>query len=281
MKQYVLGADVGGTNTKVGIAEIDKDIKILFSFNFQSQKLKSVTPAINFVLSLANAKHMDVKKACIAGAGPVKAGKLKLIHLNKTLDKKNILKKTSLKKLKLLNDFEAIGYGLEKNNCLIIGAGTGLGMAVVKNNKVIATEKGHTLFEPEDELDKRLATYIKKIRKIRKLEYEDLLSGEGLENIYRFIKKKSKSAEYISKHKNREKAAWQTFELFAEYYARAINDFAKQAKVHDVYIAGGIIRKNKDVLKKEIKRHLDNISVFIVNEENMGLLGACKVASRL
>jgi glucokinase len=268
--KFVLGGDIGGTNTILAIAGVKKKkIDLLFILYFQSQKLRSLIPALNKTLALASEKGIRVSDACIAGAGPVKKNKIKLTNVKWNISKKEILKKTSLKKLKLLNDFEAIGYKLNKKDALIIGAGTGLGVSIVKNKKVIATEKGHAKLDLRDKSDKNLA------KALKAKEYEDLLSGRGLEKIYRFLTKKSKKAEEIS----RQKDSKETFRLFAKYLAKAITKFAKQAKVKAVYITGGIAVKNNQILKKYLR--FKDINFYIVRDQNLGLLGACFAASKL
>jgi len=152
---------------------------------------------------------------------------------------------------------------------LIIGPGTGLGIALIKNKKVSATEKGHTKLDLKDEFDKKLA------KAIKAKEYEDLLSGKGLEKIYKFLTKKSKKAEEIPKQKDSK----ETFRLFAKYLSIAINKFAKQIKVKHVYIAGGIAIKNKKILKKHLK--IKGLNINIMTDLNIGLLGACSAASNL
>jgi len=68
---YVLGADIGGTNTNIGIAGI-KESKpiILFSLNFKTKYLESIIPAIKKTLNYSK-KNYDIliKKSCIGAAG--------------------------------------------------------------------------------------------------------------------------------------------------------------------------------------------------------------------
>ena len=51
---YLMGVDIGGTNTKLGIAGV-KDFKpiLLFSLNFKTKDLESIIPAIEQTLTYA------------------------------------------------------------------------------------------------------------------------------------------------------------------------------------------------------------------------------------
>jgi glucokinase len=149
---YVMGVDIGGTYTNFGIAGInDKKPVLLFSIKFSSKELDSLSPAIVQALSYAKNEHnIDVYDACIGAAGIVSEKKdfSDLTNLNWNVNTKEIIKNTSLKNVFVINDFQAIGYGINsldhynkddilnvrmtsKNKChagqtrAIIGGGTG------------------------------------------------------------------------------------------------------------------------------------------------------------
>jgi glucokinase len=129
------------------------------------------------------------------------------------IKKQEIIKATKIKDIKLLNDFEIIGYSLnaigkDKSKIMkikggsqkifetkaIIGAGTGLGMSILVFNKEsksyipIKSEGGHSDFPLEDEFDSKIAAFLKKRRLIKgNVTYEDLISGKGIENIYSYL----------------------------------------------------------------------------------------------
>ncbi len=81
----------------------------------ESKKIKDFSKTINQVLDyLQNKYQIIIKTASIAAAGKVSKNRsvLELTNLKINLDSKIILKQTSLKKLFLLNDYEAASYGL-------------------------------------------------------------------------------------------------------------------------------------------------------------------------
>jgi glucokinase len=109
----------------------------------------------------------------------------------------------------LINDFEAIGYGvlgLEAKDLqalqvgkaspnapiAVIGAGTGLGecflIRLAKGVKVFATEGGHADFAPRSELEFQLLKYLLAKHDIQRISVERVVSGLGIVAIYQFLK---------------------------------------------------------------------------------------------
>jgi len=219
---YILGVDVGGTNTNLGVSGVrNGKPNPLFSLNYKSQQLKSIETALNNVIDYSKEKHgLLIKKACIAASGPVseKNDYCKPTHIDWDINAKKILKRTGLSSLLLLNDFDAIGYGInllktnneddikkirpgmkrqksfDYANKAVIGAGTGLGKNIlVYDNKFSAyiphaSEGGHGDFPAQDEPDYLLVDFIKERTKADRVSYEDIISGSGIETIYDFLK---------------------------------------------------------------------------------------------
>ena len=238
--KYILGGDVGGTNTNLGISGIKKGKpELLFSMHFKTQELKSLVSAINTILNYAKNNNIHVNHACIAVAGIVNNySTSNLTNVKWKINIREILKKTQLKSAFVMNDFQAIGYSVNILNKkdfnkirhkghkhsevkgkpkAIIGAGTGLGVSLLvydKNFKTyipIASEGGHGDFPVYDEFDFKLINFIRKKRNIKKnISYEQLLSGRGIENIYSYLRslKKYASTKYtkeIDKSKDKPK----------------------------------------------------------------------------
>ena len=118
--KYTLGIDVGGTSTNLGIAGIKHSKpNLLFSLRFKSQELKSLIPAVNEMFSYAR-KNFDIKdddivSSCIGAAGVVVSSKQNFVDLTNVpwdVDIKKLLAQTSLTKAFIINDFQAIGYGI-------------------------------------------------------------------------------------------------------------------------------------------------------------------------
>ena len=218
---YVMGVDVGGTNTNVGIAGIEGNKPfLLFSLNFKTKELDSLIPAIKQTLEYSKKEHgIIVGVACIGAAGVVSDSKehVELTNINWNISTREIIENTSLNEIFMINDFQAIGYGINlldinnandlyvvklkdvrsKSTKAVIGAGTGLGKSIltfdesIKAYVPLASEGGHSEFPVQDDFEIGLAAQIKEKMGIDEpISYEEVLSGRGLENIYYYLRQK-------------------------------------------------------------------------------------------
>jgi len=225
---FVLGGDIGGTNTNFGIMGIrDGKPVLLFSLHFETRRLKSVIPAVKSAVNYAKQNYaITVEDACIGAAGPVSPGNdfCQPTNVKWSIDAREVLKKTPLKSLFLINDFGAIGYGINlldhkdpkavlaaraakkappaEATRAVMGAGTGLGKAILVYKDAygihvpIPSEGGHADFPVYDEDELRLIEFVKKHQKLKApASYENVLSGRGIESIYAFLKGSGRFAE--------------------------------------------------------------------------------------
>ena len=220
---YVLGADIGGTYTKIGIAGV-KDSKpvLLFSLEFKSQELMSIIPAVNETLAYADRNYnIKINSACFGVAGAIYTDTINLTNLDWGIDKIELIRETTVNDVSIINDFQAIGYGLNlldpnnENDILnirdekrreitsstkaVLGAGTGLGKSILSYDKhyniyaPIPSEGGHEDFPAQNDFEIKLLEFIKRLRGISQpVTYEELLSGRGLESIYLFLNETQK-----------------------------------------------------------------------------------------
>ncbi len=325
---FILGGDIGGTNTNLGIFGVKNNFpSLLASFHFKSKELKALHYAINEVLDYMQKNHkIKINNACFAVAGVLSPRRdyVSITNIRWDASKKILLEKTRLKKILLMNDFEAIGFGINmlakkdiavikvaakitKSPIIVIGAGTGLGKSTLtydehyKSYIPMPSEAGHSDFAAQSYIELELVNFIKRHNNINQsISYEQVLSGNGLSNIYSFLRKnrkfketsftkeidKSKAKpELISKYRKTDETCRATFEIFKKIYAKFAKNFALDAlPLGGVYIAGGIAPKNRDIfnggfvkLFEQNYRHADvlkRIPIYLVLNYNVGLLGA-------
>ena len=301
-KEYILGGDIGGTNTNLGVFGIKNNLpKLLLSFHFKSKELKNLYEAINKTLNCIQKKHnLKITKACFGIAGILNPSKdnAEITNISWNVSKKELFKKTKLNKIVLINDFEAVGYGINilakkdilaiKNAkkvpqapILVIGAGTGLGKTLLIYNEdlkfymPIPSEAGHSDFAAQNQQEFGLINFIKKNKKIKQsISYEHVLSGQGLSSIYLFFRKgkmfketvytkeidKSKALpELISKYRKIDGTCKAAFEIFKAIYAGFAKNFALDSlALGGVYIAGGIAIKNKEIFDADFVKLFEN-----------------------
>ena len=222
---FAIVADVGGTNTTLAImgAKSSTSFEIIFKHTYQTKEITLFETILNTALREAKELYdIETNAACLAAAGYLEKNRTyaKLTNCDRTIDTTQIIKKTLLAKILLLNDFEAIGYGLDtlnlekdtlqlnpdapknpdsRNTFAAIGPGTGLGMSIAPFDPrkglhiPLPTEGGHMDFPASSELEVELMWFIRKKQPSPKNHtpgFEDVLSGRGMENIYDFLSTK-------------------------------------------------------------------------------------------
>ncbi len=229
-------------------------------------------------------------------AGPVSGRTAATTNLPWQLDADELEFSLGIPKVRLINDFQAVGYGIEalkeedlaslqtgisveKGTRVIIGAGTGLGMGLLvwqeDHYEVVASEGGHTDFAADGELQVNLQHYLK--QRYRWASWERVVSGRGLVNIFEFLveqqgaqpsaaltqaMQQEDSAAAISEFAitGQDVVASQALDLFVCMYgAQAGNLALLGLATGGVYIAGGIAPKILSKLKdgKFMQKFLD------------------------
>lgn len=152
--------------------------------------------------------------ACVGLAGPVDGGRARLTNLPWEIDAAQVAEALGGARVVLVNDFAAAAAGIaaldagglrelqpgvpdEAAPRLVIGAGTGLGSALLLPERdrwrVLPGEGGHAGFAPRSERDAALWQALAAAggagagSALRRVEWEDVVSGGGIETLYRFI----------------------------------------------------------------------------------------------
>jgi glucokinase len=184
-----------------------------------------------------------------------------------------------------------------------IGAGTGLGVAYLVwqdgRYRAIPSEGGHTGFAPASEEQARLWGFLQ--GRLGRVEWEDVVSGSGLEAIHAFFSGKdwapgaapTTAAEVASRALDHDDAiASHALDVFASCYGAVAGDHALALLARGgVYIAGGIAPKILPRLvegpflagfnaKRQYESLARSIPVRVVTNERVGLLGALLLAVR-
>lgn len=202
-----LAGDIGGTKTVIG----------LFDQSQGSHKpiREAVFPSRNFgaleqILEkfLVGSEKTAIHGAVFGVAGAIIDGRCKTTNLPWEIDERVLGSFLGTKKCRLLNDLEAMAFGMlnlpEKDlislnpnggqrkpgNVAVLAAGTGLGEAFLiwdgTRYHTVATEGGHTDFAPQDEIETDLLRFLMR-RFGNHVSYERILSGPGIYNVYSFL----------------------------------------------------------------------------------------------
>ena len=201
----ILAGDVGGTKTALALFELRDGALVL--------EREATLPSREFpAFEDAVARFLDggtrpaVEAACFGVAGPVVNGRSVTTNLPWQLDEATLAASIPARRVRLLNDLEATGYGVltlpptaleplqrgaaRQGNMVLIAAGTGLGEALLiwdgQRHLVVASEGGHVDFAPRTDLETELLRFLRK--ELGRVSYERVLSGPGLYNVYRFLR---------------------------------------------------------------------------------------------
>lgn len=283
----LLAGDIGGTKTILQVVEYrDGEFITLAEKRYPSQQFDTFERILIQFYSEFNLQKNDVTAACIGVAGPVSQSGTratsKITNLPWKLDSDELADQFVEKSFHLINDFQAIGYGIErlqaedicvlqegdsveKSTQAIIGAGTGLGQAFLVWDsgegayKVHPSEAGHSSFSPVTEKEKLLLEYLS--RRHDFVSLEQVVSGPGITNIYHFLsQQKSRMPGEILLSANdsvditpsivkmalqeEDALAMETLDIFVNAYGVAAGNLALTvAATGGVYVAGGIAPK--------------------------------------
>jgi glucokinase len=200
---YILSADIGGTKTLLRLAQ--RGCLPLWQKSFASAAYSGMPEMLHDFLREAG--PVNIAAACLAVAGPVRGRHAQLTNLPWAVDADALATEFSIPHLALLNDFEAVGYGIAALQTqqllpmqtgiahpqapqIVVGAGTGLGVAWLTWKEgayqVHPSEGGHSDFAPTSDLEYELLKYLQ--RRHGHVSYERIVSGPGLLAIYEFLR---------------------------------------------------------------------------------------------
>ena len=200
---YALVADIGGTNTRVALAHgrnvLPETIRKYPNTAFSD--LESVLRQY-----IADEDGVDCIAACVALAGPVQNGVGELTNLDWTINLATLKHAANAETVALLNDLQAQGHALgfiapkyiadvvagetahTANTKLVIGVGTGFNAAPVYETafgRVIPpSEVGHSSLTCRGSETLGLSEFVEGTQGFAAIE--DVLSGRGLERVYRW-----------------------------------------------------------------------------------------------
>ena len=201
------------------------------------------------------------------------------------------------------------------------GLGEGFLIREGQQYLVFGTEGGHTDFAPRSELEFQLLKYLRDRLSVSRISVERVVSGMGIVAIYQFLRDRQAIGETpeiaeairtweceaglpeksvdpaavisIAAAQSRDPLSKNTMELFVELYgAEAGNLALKLLPYGGLYIAGGVAAKNLPLMqsgsfinamvdKGRMRALLERIPVYVILNEQVGLIGAALCAARL
>ncbi|MGB3136975.1 MAG: glucokinase, partial [Nodosilinea sp.] len=222
---YLLAGDIGGTKTILRLVKVSTQdlgqviLETQFEHTYSSSAYPDLVPMVKEFLhqAVVEAGHTNApERACFAIAGPVVENTSSLTNLAWSLEGDRLQEELDLERVELINDFEAVGYGVfglapddihtvqqgePDGNApvAIIGAGTGLGQGFALGTRerplIFPSEGGHADFAPRSEIEFQLLRYLLDKHQINRASVERVVSGQGIVAIYQFLRDREFATE--------------------------------------------------------------------------------------
>lgn len=317
--EVVLAGDIGGTNARFRLARVDAPGKPV------RERVLRVADHATFEDALAEflggAGVGGLGAAAFAVAGPVQGATAKLTNAPWTIDAAAIARRFGIAHVRLVNDFAAAAAGIEHLPAtsfaplqpgerhayaprLVIGAGTGLGVAFAVAQadgwRILGGEGGHVPFAPQDDEQRALHAFLAPQVGGRVIA-EHVLSGPGLVRLYAFARASrgeagaddpgAGAAKVTASAEAGDPAARRAVALFCTILGAVAGDHALTLMTRGgVFVAGGIAPKIARALaeggflaafraKGVHGALMASIPVDLVLDERLGLTGAAALAA--
>ncbi|MDE2594848.1 MAG: glucokinase [Burkholderiales bacterium] len=326
----ILFADVGGTKTLFGLADAvasDGAVHMLATQRYLASEVPSFEVALqDFLQSHALVISRPLRAACFGVAGPVDGQSIQMTNLPWRLDATVLSRLLQGIPVRLVNDFyaaasgiDALGPGdlmpLQANEALlgghqlVIGAGTGLGVAwrVWGDGRyqIVSGEGGHLGFSPINELQSRCMQRLQAL--VDRVVVEHFVSGPGLAHWYACLgdtgparlataaEPLEPSAQDVIRRAmvDGEERAFLALDQFLLSYGAAAAGYALMLLARGgVFVAGGIAVRLGDMMRDgrfmsgfhrqgPYEALLKSLPVNVVTQADLGLLGAALEARKL
>src|SRR5579883_2574856 len=198
----VVLADIGGTNARFALMDRGKigPVQHLRVADFPGKD--GVSDALAAFLSSERSAEPPAR-AVFGVAGPIQNNRVAFTNSDWVVDGAELGKRFGLPCVKLLNDFEALGWSLPALEAadllalgnqqplqgaprLVIGPGTGFGAAGLflqgPEPVVVVTEAGHATLPATSDREAEVIAELR--RRMGHVSIEHVLSGSGLQNLY-------------------------------------------------------------------------------------------------
>jgi glucokinase len=307
----ILVADVGGTNSRLGLAS-DGRLDPTSLRRFKNSDYGSFYDVVDAFRQ--GQKYVEINACAVAMAGPVSAQRARLTNLDWEISSADLKHAISCPRALLMNDLTALGYSLghlpsegvttisehaagapKNDQFLVVGLGTGFNVCPVKkvgNGPAVCLEAelGHVARPASVSifLETRFALDADQFATV-----EDCFSGRGLSNLHALLTKSAPidPADIVANHAlGTDRHATQALELMADMLGALAREMVLQyLPLNGLYFAGSVARGLFDAgfgpnflqgsaKHDQFEAQLQNVPVSVIKDDAAALIG-CVVAS--
>ncbi|MDE1461360.1 glucokinase [Spartinivicinus poritis] len=310
MNQPIVVGDIGGTNARFAMV-LDGGVQPELIEVLPCADYNNMPDALADYLALVG--NPDVKQACLSFACPIHQDRIKMTNNHWDFSQSAVQQQFGFDSFKVINDFTALalsvpyltndelmqiggGEAVANKTKLVIGPGTGLGMAGLASTSsgwlALSGEGGHVDFAPRNRFEMDVLEFF--LKKYPRVSVERLLCGAGLVDLYEAhcqlnkVPVKQQSAADISSIalSDENSIEHQVLAHFCNLLGAAAGNAALILGAEGgVYIMGGIIPRFKDFFaasqfrqsfenKGRLQSYAEKIPTYLVLSEYPGLVGA-------
>lgn len=323
-----LCADIGGTHARLALAEVGPGsrVSILAVERYLARETGSLAATLErFAAQFPGPWARGVRSVCFGVAGPVSGGRVHMTNLDWEIDEREVSQVLGGVPAKVINDFEAAARGVDAmvetdllclqpgpvkhpSHQLVIGAGTGLGVAWrlqltghPGRHQVFPGEGGHMAFAPVSEVQDRCLARLR-CELGGAVSVEHVVSGPGLVRLHAALAQDlgvpaSALAGLTAKDvmeratSGQDPVAAQALDEFLLAYGAVAGSLALTLMARGgVYLAGGLAARWPRCLQQgafmrgfrlagPYQALLSSWPVHLVLNPDLGLLGAALAAS--
>jgi len=315
----ILGADIGGTNSRFGHFRLDEAGRLVLEGTTwlatreagSLGELLEMLAASGFSLPPAEADAVALAVACAVQQGV----RCDPVNIDWSVDLAEAKQKHGLKRSILLNDFEAQAHACSTQAVVgareilpgdpapegtvgVIGAGTGLGKCALVSlpgggHLAVPSEGGHSDFPFVCEEEHGFARFLRRETNRHQLIGDIVVSGMGLKLLHRYLTGQTmEPAEIAGMFELQESQATGTLRWFARFYGRSCRNYALEVlATGGLFVAGGVAARAPAVVMepafarefRNSETHgplLEKIPVRLNDNQESGLWGAASVAAQ-
>lgn len=273
----LLVGDMGGTNARFAMADA-REPGFHNLVKLPCRDFATADAAIKHYLDQQSIESPDL--ICVAAAGPVRNGSVRLTNNHWRLDQQALREQFSVDQVIVLNDFEAVTYALPILSSSdthvighgdtpdledadfsigVLGPGTGLGAAGLLGRSgavyPVVGEGGHLGFAPQTAQQVEVLRFLRK--RFQWVSNERLVSGPGIENIYAALSAlndepdshKAAADIFALAQARLDPMASEAVSLFFEVLGQVAGDLALMLGATDgIFLAGGILPRYPELL---------------------------------
>ncbi len=319
MSRLALVGDIGGTNARFGLAELDgPGLRVRTPVGLKVADFPRASDAIAAFLATQGLTRPP-QVAVIAVAGPVQQGAIDFTNSDWLLSESDLLG-LGCEGARLINDYAALALaaplfsgddlrtvgpavpGQEGGTIAVLGPGTGFGVsALVRDGDgeaVLSGEGGHIGFSPTDEIEVELLARLS--ARHGRVSVERILSGAGLDDLHECLQamegrapEAAAPARITAAALAGDPSALRSVERFCAILGSVAGDFAlAYGATGGVLVAGGIAPRIIDILqtsafrerfeaKGRFRDYLAAVPTRVITRPHAALLGAARAAAAL